>query len=231
MNLSLHRQTRFAGKTMSWLPSDTRELWIESMKDKTKRKYLEIMNWHNEEAITYKFNSQGFRCDEFTKNGFIALGCSFTMGTGLEQCQIWPELLSSKLNIPVNNLGVYSASLDTCYRLLENYIDVLQPQFVVLCSPPIHRFEILNDSTGRIITPHAQINDELCRTWYAHDDNSKLNSRKNVRAMADLCNEKSCPFYTMPDLITFDDARDFQHSGPLSHKKMVEEFLATAFCQ
>ena len=183
------------------------------------------MNWITDDAIHYEFNSNGFRGDEFSRESFIALGCSFTMGSGLHQSQIWPEILSKKLDIPVSNLGVYSAALDTCYRLLEAYIDELCPKFVVLCKPPIHRFEILNDSLGRIVTPHAQINDELCRTWYSYDENSCINSRKNIRAMYQLCYEKNIKFYIMPELVTVDDARDFQHSGPISHETMVEKFL------
>ena len=48
------------------------------------REYFRERGWDRPEAITYKFNSEGFRCEEFDDSPcLVALGCSFTFGNAL----------------------------------------------------------------------------------------------------------------------------------------------------
>jgi len=48
--------------------------------------------------IDYNLNSQGYRCNEFTNQEILILGCSQTEGHGLPLELTWPYLLSKKLN-------------------------------------------------------------------------------------------------------------------------------------
>ena len=67
-------------KTVSWLPMDTKELFLKHQNNKDTRKKLKELNW-TEDSIEYKFNSQGFRSDDFNSKGesIVFLGCSHTI--------------------------------------------------------------------------------------------------------------------------------------------------------
>ena len=132
-------------QTVYWSGTDTKELFLKNLNNPEKRKQLEKYNWVNTK-IEYSFNSAGYRSIEFdaNDNGFMVLGCSFTSGVGLHVHQIWPELLSNKLNQPVWNLGVGGTGLDTAYRLAAHYIPRLRPSKVVLLAPEKTRLEIWN---------------------------------------------------------------------------------------
>tara|TARA_R110000823_G_scaffold70028_1_gene161814 strand:+ start:262 stop:981 length:720 start_codon:yes stop_codon:yes gene_type:complete len=228
-----HNQLMFKDQTINWLPSDDYELWIKNYKDNTRKEYLQNLGWDKVDSIEYKFNSHGFRTHEFrSQKNIIALGCSFTVGTGLEQKQIWPSLLENYLNIPVYNLGVFGNSLDGCYRLLKHYIKELKPMMVVVCEPP-SRFEIKvsdNESTDMFETifPFHKIAKEYSnwtKDWFGNDFNSEIQREKNLAAIEVLCRSVNIPFYIFPELTAHDAARDFMHNGPISHQKAFEDFI------
>ena len=87
----------YANKSLDWLPMDTKELYEKNLKEK-----YQLLKQHDwiDKSFTYKFNSHGFRCEEFTnKPTIMVLGCSFTCGIGLPIEFIWPELISKNLNL------------------------------------------------------------------------------------------------------------------------------------
>lgn len=55
--------------------------------------------------IQYKFNSYGYRCEEFNNQEILTLGCSQTEGHGLPIDLTWPYLLSKKMNKDYINLA------------------------------------------------------------------------------------------------------------------------------
>ena len=69
--------------------------------------------WNNPHAdhelhkkIDYKLNSEGYRSKEFKEGtDILTLGCSFTFGTGLPMEYTWPQILSNKTNLTVDNLA------------------------------------------------------------------------------------------------------------------------------
>jgi len=72
--------------------------------------------------ITYNFNSEGLRCDEFTDPSelpIIFVGCSHTEGVGLPLEKVWAYVLLERIRaatgkkIPYWNLSVSGASVDT----------------------------------------------------------------------------------------------------------------------
>lgn len=224
MNTWLHMQSNFADQTLSWLPSDTHELWQENMKNKKHKEYLQKQGWDKEHAIEYKFNERGFRTHKFdSQTNIIALGCSFTVGTGLEYNQIWPSLLEQHLDITVYNLGVFGLSLDGCYRLLRYYLPSLKPSAVVLCEPPNLRFEIYCNDHFRTIQHHLTDYGDWPKEWFSNDFNLKVHREKNLAAFKVLCGD--IPFYMFSDIVYYDDARDFMHCGPISHQKAFDKFI------
>jgi hypothetical protein len=224
MDTWLHSQSTFANKKLSWLPSDTHELWQENMKNKKHKEYLQTQGWDKEDSIDYKFNERGFRTHRFkSQTNIITLGCSFTVGTGLELDQVWPSLLEQHLDITVNNLGVFGLSLDGCYRLLRYYLAELKPCAVVLCEPPNLRFEIYGNDHFRTIQHHLTDYGDWPKAWFSNDYNLEVHREKNLAALKVLCGD--IPFYTFPLILYYDDARDFMHCGPISHKKAFEQFV------
>ena len=85
------------GKTYDWYPPDTKKKFEESNSE-----------YWDEDSITYRVNSHGFRGDDLhpiKSDSFIALGCSFTFGVGVTADQTWPSVLSKSLDMHGYNLG------------------------------------------------------------------------------------------------------------------------------
>ena len=85
MTVPSHFGNYLANTEQEFLPTDTRAHFEKLCETQEYREYFRAHGWLEPGAITYKINSQGFRCDEFAAdtNCIVALGCSFTMGIGL----------------------------------------------------------------------------------------------------------------------------------------------------
>ena len=231
----------YANKTLDWLPIDTKELYEKNLKDKYQ--LLKDNNWIDK-SFTYKFNSYGFRCDEFTdKPTIMFLGCSNTCGIGLPIENIWPELVSKNLNMHCANLGQGGGSNDTAFRLCHGWIDIINPQIVVLLNPPGIRLEIIDAVVMRHLTPtwiHNTVThyQSFLKDWSRDDNNNYFNTLKNKLAIENLCKARNVKFVFLEsdELIQMqmdlskslgylDAARDLGHRGVLTHKKFTEYAL------
>lgn len=77
----------------------------------------------------------------------IALGCSHTYGVGIPQKYIWPEIIKSKTNQTVANLGICGASAQTMLDSFLLYLDkVGNPKYVLACFPDHLRYSHVADS-------------------------------------------------------------------------------------
>ena len=225
-----HGQSSDAGKTLNWLPCDDERIFKNNMQDPEKKKYVESMGWETPGCFTYKMNSEGFRTDELEYNpdSFVTLGCSFTAGIGLPLEMVWPSLISQKLDRQVFNLGVGGAGMDTVFRIADYWLPVIQPNFVALLVPPIHRFEVReHNGDGNVIHPCDTHKDQLIKMWYASEENSKNNTRKNILAIQNICDTLSIPLFVVSSgrLHSLDHSRDFMHQGPQGHIDLVELFV------
>ena len=138
-----------ANTAARWLATDTLANYMEAIK---KAPSLYTLN-----DIDYKFNSHGFRCDEFTLPSelpIVFLGCSFTEGIGIRQHETWSYKLLEKIrektnkNIPYWNLGFAGSGLDTQARHLYFLTTLLniKVQFVFSLIPLTNRREYKVDS-------------------------------------------------------------------------------------
>ena len=191
-----HFYQQFASTTQLWDGTDSEENFKANCKIEKNYKKLNDLGWLGPNVITYKYNSQGFRDAEFDQQpAGIALGCSHTMGTGVPVEHAWPSQLQSMLGQKVWNLGIGGAALDTCYRLLEYWIENLNVKFVVCAVPGIARYEVFNNNWSNILPSMPfDINnlDWLAgyqKNYLSHDQNSELNRRKNLQAMQHICNQ------------------------------------------
>lgn len=100
---------------------------------------------YKQDKITYTFNSQGYRCDEFENikwnESILALGCSYTQGVGLDDKECWTYQLQEKLTMPVVNLAQHGTSIFYHLYNLE-ILHELNPKFVIVQIPDVHRFTV-----------------------------------------------------------------------------------------
>ena len=221
MSKELYGHGALRSTTSYWSGMDHSEAFHKHLNDPIKARKLESLGFLQLDCISYVYNRLGFRAEEFDdRPAGIALGCSFTEGVGIPLAATWPAQLSDMLGQHVWNLGVGGSSADTAYNLLEHYIDQLSTKFVVMCVPPRDRFEFFRDIEPiRILGSNFEI-PPLYKTffmeWFATEENSMINQRKNVLAIKQLCAERGIPFYCLKvesDFMLDAKARDLTHAG------------------
>jgi hypothetical protein len=230
----VHYYSQHKNKTLSWIDSDSEEVFLKNIQDPERLSQLKKYGWDQPDAITYKFNSEGFRCNEFDQSlGIITIGCSFTAGVGLPLDSIWPTMVGNELGLSVWNLGIGGASMDTCFRLLCNYIDRLNSQYVLLLTPPEQRFELHTPNTVHCFHPQ-QIIHPIQRWWYECNSNGQLNFFKNTLALQQLCQQHGkrliiknhgTALFGIPPRDKWPPARDMLHVGVEEHVRCAEIFL------
>ena len=217
-------------KSTLWDGSDHEKLYQSHIKDPKNRALLEKYGWVDT-TIEYRFNRQRFRADEFDNRPCgLSLGCSFTRGTGLHEHQVWPSVLSTLSDLHFWNLGVGGGAMDTCTRLLGYYIGKLRPRIVVLFEPPKRRFEFHDDGFWHIMGINAPNFQDFQKVYYAYDENSIINHRRNMLSMQQICVQNNVPFYSLactnnnvfPPVERSDLARDLLHQGPLAQQQLAE---------
>ena len=229
-----HFYQQFASTTQFWNGTDSEENFKANCAIEENYKKLNDLGWLEPNMITYKYNSQGFRDDEFDQQpAGIALGCSHTQGVGIHAAHAWPGQLQHMLGQKVWNIGVGGAALDTCYRLLEYWIENLNVEFVVCAVPGISRYEVFNSSWSNILpSMPLEINNlgwlvGYQKNYLSYNQNSKLNRRKNLQAMQHICNKYNIPFYydLMEDFTDAKMARDLLHCGTDTQKRLANKFF------
>lgn len=113
-----------------------------------EKNYDPVDNLYKKTDITYKFNSSGFRCDEFdapAEKRVVFLGCSMTEGTGVRQEETWAYVLLEKIRkdtgfiIPYWNLALGGCGLDAITRAFYHYHKILRPDIVIAFFPGYRR--------------------------------------------------------------------------------------------
>jgi hypothetical protein len=233
-NVPIHNNFNFANRSVYFKGTDNKEQWEKNIQNPDLSEHLRNHGWYDEYAITYDFNSHGFRDSEFNNNtSCIALGCSFTEGIGLSLDQTWPKVLERTIDCKVWNLGVAGCSLSTCFRLLEFYKNLLNIVAVFVLEPPEARLEVLNFDQIYTYSPYKNDND-FYKLWVTDPKNSYYHSIKNIMAMKYLCSEKNIKFYSIPFTVLNNHtvlSRDMIHHGPPSHafaaKLFAEKYYAS----
>jgi len=123
-----------ANKTLNFVSCDTEELY-------TKNKNELGPEWYYyDKEIKYKYNSWGYRTNEFDDlkdDYFVSFGCSFTEGIGLAEENMWVNKLSKELDIDSFNLAQGGTGVDFSTTNTILLVDYLRnnkkrlPKFVV----------------------------------------------------------------------------------------------------
>jgi hypothetical protein len=229
-----HFYQQFASTTRLWDATDSEENFKANCAVEENYNKLKDLGWLEPNVITYKYNSQGFRDDEFDQQpAGIALGCSHTMGTGIRIEHTWPSQLQNLLGQKIWNLGSGGAALDTCYRLLEYWIENLNVKFVVCAVPNISRYEVFNSKWLNIL-PSMPLDikgfdflRDYQKNYLLYDQNSEINQRKNLQVMQYICHKKDVPFYydLMKGFVDAKLARDLLHCGIDTQEKLANKFF------
>lgn len=226
-----HSNLFLANQEINWHGTDSEELYQKNLIK--NRSQLEQYNWIDR-PITYKFNSYGFRADEFDSPdpGIIFIGCSHTLGMGLPVESTWAHQVSTELKLKNYNLGLGGASNDTAFRLAHHWIAQLKPDVVIFLSTERTRLELHIDdeqlydlSVWPIGFP---IVDTFMESWCSNDTNSNMNYLKNTLAIKQLCRDRNIK-YIQQEALTIpmiDRARDLQHYGEKTQRDIASMFLS-----
>ena len=224
-----HQYSCHANKTLNWLISDTEENYKENLETQYQR--LSNNNWIDR-TFTYKFNSHGFRCDEFTLDPSIMfLGCSHTCGIGIPFENTWAYSVSQQLNLNMINLGIGGAGPDTAFRLADHYIPQLKPKIVVYLEPDIARFSLFirNKIIDFLPACESDYHSDYYMSWISNSENEKLNSRKHKLAIEAICIKNNIKYIEIDSIknsfIKIDWARDLMHRGIKSNELFSKNVL------
>ena len=226
----IHNYSMHANKSLYWDTSDNEALYLKNIKEPKRYEQLSNLGFLDTQ-IHYKYNSHGFRTDEFDDSvEVVCFGCSFTMGTGIHAEDTWPSQFEHKTGLKTANLGLAGSSNDTVFRLAGHYLHLLKPKYAIWVQTDMSRIEILEDSPPISLNilaadkhnPYA--NDEFIKTWFSCDTNQQLQLQKNTLAFQMLCSlENIIPIIISKNEVPFlDYARDLIHPGKLSYQKLAE---------
>jgi hypothetical protein len=241
-NAPVHFGNYYRNQTLEWLPTDTEENYKKLIEDPGHRAYFAEQGWDHPGAITYRFNSHGFRADEFDSGPYLlALGCSYTVGIGLPDSDTWARCTATALGLKCANLGWGGYSTDTCYRLAEYWVPALKPAYVCMLAPPRNRLELLlagTDLKFEVFMPQSESKwfsaaDQYLKHWYTNEENARINQHKNILAIRQLCSDLNipCTVYNAEEHMWWSReeigyARDYMHGGPKIHKTLSMQFVA-----
>lgn len=218
-----HQLNRYINNEVEWVGSDQYRRYLDNIE--TNYDKLKEHDWIDKK-FTYKFNSHGFRCDEFTEDDSIMfLGCSMTMGIGLPLEDTWPTKVAENLNLKCVNLGLAGTGPDTAFRLANHYISQIKPKIIVYLDPPFGRFTLLtgNNQFHSFLVNNMEDIDPMFIKYYEHwislSENLILDSKKHMLAIESLCRQNNVKFLFLynRELELLDYARDLMHHGRKSN--------------
>lgn len=228
-----HQHSMFANKTVEWFTTDSPEEFESNLAKPNSRAILERNGWIDN-RIEYRFNSHGFRADEFEpdEKSIIFLGCSFTLGTGLTYEHTWPYIVSQSLGVKNYNLGISGGSNDSAFRLGNHFIPQLKPSLVIFAGTAADRLDVIDEkvTTLRYNCIPKHLDSDFYKDWITYQENGELNWCKNQLAIEYLCKEHSIPYIYLSfiDLITWpleDNGRDIIHPGIGINSRIAEKII------
>ena len=225
-----HGNSDLSGTTQLWYGLDNEEAFNQNCNNPHTYNKLKELGWLDSK-INYTFNQQGFRSIEFDTDltAGMAVGCSFTQGVGLPIEQTWPSIISQLISYPIWNLGVGGSSMDTAFRLVDYWLPILKPKFVLIACPSNTRIEICTeDGIFKNYLPNVGTPTTFYKEWIMNTANGEINFRKNLLAITAICNQHNTPLITLnvQDNFCFDHgARDLAHPSAISQTNFANKII------
>jgi hypothetical protein len=170
------------------------------------------------ETKSYRFNSLGFRSEEFDPDAPLKLfvcGCSQTFGVGVDVEESWSFLFRKRLaeqrglpesSVNLMNFSQGGASNDYIARTLIEQSSLVQPDAIVAGFTHMSRFEILDETMAVHLGPvdleefdKAGGNPEIKRlaeflTLGTDETQQKIRMIKNVLLFQYFCRSRDIPY-------------------------------------
>lgn len=230
-----------AGEHVTWLDTDSHALFKEHSRDQIKSNWLDRLGWTRDNP-TYKFNRHGFRSPEFKKDepNIVFLGCSHTVGVGVDLSDTFSHHVSQSLGLQNYNLGKGGGSNQTAFRLGLHWIPKLKPKIVVLMAPDRERCELILGHKAVNLGVHTRQEEPklwpYIRARITDDENSRLDALAHHIALEKISTDVGAQFFKfeavetitsdVPQNTQLDLGRDLLHPGKLAHKRTAEHILA-----
>jgi len=220
-----------------WQGMDRPDTYQKHIDDPESHNRLRQNNWVGT-MIDYHINSWGFRSaneyDEVQEPCIVALGCSFTFGTGLHEYQTWPSVLGNQLGVRVVNLGTPGHGLDLNSLWLTLEGDAIRnPIAVCVLEPPNGRFSWLVQYPFESSVFTHQLRELEKNTDPRFIPNILLNSLvhsyKNYHTIKAWADRKGVPLLWNRNLLNpyvTSIARDLAHFGPEWHQNKANDFYS-----
>lgn len=192
---------------------------------------LEKAGWASE-VVKYHYNQYGFRCNDFKPdNNICFLGCSITLGTGLNIEDTFSDIVAKQLQMNNCNLAKSGGSMDTIFRIAYHWLPQLKPKITVIVATDNSRSEYF-DYKYKTHEP-LLVSDIKRNSWYIdylrNENNYKINFEKNKYALHQLCKEINTALVWFEHGQDFgfkvDVAKDLMHPGKQSNRVMAEMVL------
>lgn len=195
--------------------------------------------------ITYKYNSQGHRCNDIEsldfENYVLFLGASDTVGTGLELEKTYPYLVSKSLGTSYYNLSVGGVGVDSLFYNLNMWLNQFpKPKYISLCwHDPARFLTEVNDKKDVFISVGHWTKDDDQKNMFRYGDASgyfdtRLKLQCNmIKSLLEFhkiphanISVSQVKLYEIPIKIfnMVDYARDSQHPG-IKTNQLVAEYL------
>lgn len=184
---------------------------------------------YTDQSIYYQFNSYGYRTKEFDFESLrptvLCLGCSFTVGIGVNEFESWPAHIQSNFtDHNVYNLGYAGASCDTVARILSAIKNKLNPKIVFIAWPNKSRYEIYGNNCIENLNPHNRdyklISSDDCYYFNIREKNKFI-----VNCLSKLYGYKVISLYADEVAVRGESRGRDMHPGVEWHKYIADLFL------
>jgi len=238
----------YINTTTNECPGDFEKLFDENIADPKQRALLEKHGW-TKDNVTYTFNKDGFRSEEFTyepDDSVLFLGCSLTTGIGVDLERTWTYKVASSLGLRHYNLGVGGGGPDMCFRLAHHWIPRLRPKYVMMLTPYSGRMEVVVDNAIIQLLPNSLEHlvvvlrekiETLYNAWLSHPANTDMNLLKCSLGVKSICDSVGTQLIEIPlDKLELETlmgpegwsgtlGRDLLHPGVEWHQAVADKFL------
>jgi len=213
-----------------WFSSDNKENF--RLNQQRHPNILKNLNWTDESVINYDINDDGFRTDNIDESrDALWIGCSSTFGVGVNEFDTFAHLASNEKGWSYYNLSRQGVGWEFYYRVLQKYVDVINPKHVLVVDPAtIERREILCDDGKNISITKMQPRG-TSKDFLSYEPKDLLSNReidimfkRTKDAIRWVCRKTNLVFLgdLTNDFTTY-SARDLIHPGIEDHKQIASE--------
>jgi len=190
----------------------------------------------NKDSIRYRSNDHGFRMDTDMGNiapgGNIYLGCSITIGVGINLEDTWAWKLNQRIGGDFINLAAPGTEFDTQYRMLRTWASVLKPARAYTIGAFMGRREVIDERNSAIKLGHwVKGNDLKLYKGLSSDGEIMIAAIRAFDAMRAVCIEHGIRLY-VPTSEFFErtrhsfspdfTARDLMHRNGSWHDRIAD---------